>query len=99
MRFVKEGRIAEDKFQRLADDAAIQDGVPVLLSATRFLAEATTLASRSAPVGVIWPNNRDIDELQPHLGKLAVIALVFPSFRDGRAYSQARLVRERLGYR
>ena len=29
---------------------------------------------------------------------LAAVALVFPTFRDGRAYSQARLLRERHGY-
>ena len=34
----------------------------------------------------------------PHLGRLAAVALVFPTFRDGRAYSQARLLRERHGY-
>jgi uncharacterized protein (DUF934 family) len=50
-------------------------------------------------VGVIWPNSRDVDDLVPYLERLAVIALVFPSFRDGRAYSQARLLRERFGYR
>ena len=33
------------------------------------------------------------------LGRLALIALNFPKFRDGRAYSQARLLRERYGYR
>ncbi|MFK5037067.1 DUF934 domain-containing protein, partial [Klebsiella pneumoniae] len=29
----------------------------------------------------------------------AAVALVFPNFRDGRAYSQARLLRERYAYR
>ena len=52
-----------------------------------------------ARLGVIWPNNRDIDELVPYLDRLAAVALVFPSFHDGRAYSQARLLRERHGYR
>ena len=52
-----------------------------------------------ASTGVIWPNNRDVDDLVPYLDRLAVVALVFPSFRDGRAYSQARLLRERHGYR
>src|SRR5215203_1713562 len=37
-------------------------------------------------------------DLVPHLGRLAAVALVFPTFRDGRAYSQARLLRERHGY-
>jgi uncharacterized protein (DUF934 family) len=48
---------------------------------------------------VVWPNNRDVDDLVPWLDRLAVIALAFPSFRDGRAYSQARVLRERHGYR
>ena len=47
---------------------------------------------------MIWPNNRDVDDLVPYLDRLAVVALVFPTFRDGRAYSQARLLRERYGF-
>jgi uncharacterized protein (DUF934 family) len=97
MRFVKGGQPAEDRFRRVADDAPIPEGVPVLLTDKRFLAEADKLAGRD--VGVLWPNNRDIEELAPHLGALACIALVFPSFRDGRAYSQARLLRQRYQYR
>lgn len=99
MRFVKDGRAAEDPYRRVADDASLPDGVPVLLTGERFLADAAALASRAAPVGVIWPNNREIEELAPHLAHLAAIALTFPTFRDGRAYSQARLLRERYHYR
>ena len=47
---------------------------------------------------MIWPNGRDVDALVPYLDRLATIALVFPTFRDGRAYSQARLLRERFHY-
>jgi len=54
---------------------------------------------RAGRTGVIWPNNRDVDELKPWLDRLAAVALVFPTFRDGRAYSQARLLRERFSYR
>jgi uncharacterized protein (DUF934 family) len=38
-------------------------------------------------------------ELEPVLGRLALVALVFPTFKDGRAYSQARSLRERFGFR
>ena len=38
-------------------------------------------------------------ELKSHLGRLKLIVLHFPKFTDGRAYSQARLLRGRLGYR
>ena len=47
----------------------------------------------------MWPNNRKVAELAPYLDRLALVALVFPTFRDGRAYSQARLLRERHGFR
>ena len=30
---------------------------------------------------------------------MSLVALVFPKFQDGRAYSQARILRERFGYR
>jgi uncharacterized protein (DUF934 family) len=99
MPLVKSGRIAEDCFMRVLDDAAVPEGMPVLLPAVRFLADARELVLRAAPTGVMWPNDRAVSELAPHFDWLALIALVFPSFRDGRAYSQARLLRERYGFR
>lgn len=99
MPLVKDGKIAGDAFVHLADDAEIPGEGAILVSAARFLADAEALSRRVGKVGVIWPNNRDLDDLVPWLDRLAVVALVFPSFRDGRAYSQARLLRERHGYR
>jgi uncharacterized protein (DUF934 family) len=99
MPLVKDGKITGDGFVRVADDAAIPAEGAVLVSAARFLEQAEALSQRSSPTGVIWPNNRAIDELVPYLGRLAAVALVFPNFRDGRAYSQARLLRERHLYR
>ena len=54
---------------------------------------------RSVPIGVLWPNNRRIYELAPYLDQLALVALVFPNFKDGRAYSQARQLREQYNFR
>jgi len=99
MQLIKGGRIVADDFARVADDAPVPDGVPVIVSAARFLAEADTFVRRDAPTGVIWPNDRRVAELAPYLDRLALVALVFPIFRDGRAFSQARLIRERYGFR
>ncbi len=99
MPLVKKGAITADAYVHVGDDAEIPVDESVLIPAARFLADADVLVKRSSPVGVIWPNNRDLDELVPHLDRLSVVALVFPSFRDGRAYSQARLLRERHGYK
>jgi uncharacterized protein (DUF934 family) len=98
MPLVKRGKILKDEFVHLADDAPLPEKANLLVSATRFLEEPETLLQRSGKHGVIWPNNRDLDDLVPYLGRLAVVALLFPTFRDGRAYSQARLLRERYAF-
>jgi len=51
-----------------------------------------------------WPavslaNTDPVEDLAPHLARLRLIVLEFPKFSDGRAYSQARLLRGRMGYR
>lgn len=51
-----------------------------------------------------WPavslsNTDPVEDLALHVARLRLIVLNFPKFSDGRAYSQARLLRGRLGYR
>ena len=99
MPLVKGGKITADTFAPVADDAALPEDGDILVSATRFLQDPESVLRRAGKTGVTWPNNRDVDDLVPHLERLAVVALVFPTFRDGRAYSQARLLRERFHYR
>ena len=98
MPLVKGGKITSDTLVHVADDAALPDDGAVLISAARLLGDPEIPARRAGKTGVIWPNNRDLDDLVPYLDRLAAVALVFPSFRDGRAYSQARLLRERHSY-
>jgi uncharacterized protein (DUF934 family) len=98
MPLVKNARITTDLFVHVADGAELPGDGDVLVSAQRFLEDPDALLKGAGKVGVIWPNNRAVDDLVPHLDRLAAVALVFPSFRDGRAYSQARLLRERHGY-
>ena len=50
------------------------------------------------PTGVIVPNDADLDALAVDLPRLALVALQFPKWTDGRAYSQAFLLRARLGF-
>jgi uncharacterized protein (DUF934 family) len=99
MPLVKGGKITDDVFVHVADGADLPAEGSVLVSAARFLENPEVQFARAGKVGVIWPNNRDVDDVVPYLDRLAVVALVFPTFRDGRAYSQARLLRERFLYR
>ena len=98
MPLVKDGKITGDLFVHVPDGAELPGDGAILVSAARFLEDPEALLKRAGKVGVIWPNSRNLDDLVPYLDRLATIALVFPSFRDGRAYSQARLLRERHGY-
>jgi uncharacterized protein (DUF934 family) len=98
MPLVKNAKIVDDLFVHVADGAELPGDGAVLISAARFLEDPEALSKRAGKTGVIWPNNRDLDDLVPYLDRLAAVALVFPSFRDGRAYSQARLLRERHGF-
>lgn len=62
------------------------------------LAEALKHAQDNTPFGVVLQPADDVRELVPLLDRASIIALTFPAFSDGRAFSQAYLLRERLGY-
>ena len=47
------------------------------------------------PAGVQLPNDAELDEIEPDLPRLALVALHFPKWTDGRAYTQAHLLRSR----
>jgi uncharacterized protein (DUF934 family) len=98
MPLVENGRIVEDRYVLVDGEGGLPERTPAIVPASRFLADADALIRRDGGLGVLWPNNRPVAELQPWLGHLALIALDFPKFRDGRAYSQARQLRETFGY-
>jgi uncharacterized protein (DUF934 family) len=50
------------------------------------------------PVGVLLPNTADVEDLAADLPRIALVALEFPKWVDGRAYSQAHVLRARLRY-
>ena len=50
------------------------------------------------PLGVLLPNTADVEALAADLPRLALVALEFPKWVDGRAYSQAHVLRARLRY-
>ena len=50
------------------------------------------------PVGVIFPNDADVESLEADLPRLGLVVLQFPKWTDGRAYSQARILRARYRF-
>ncbi len=50
------------------------------------------------PVGVILANDTDIEVLEADVAKLSLVVLQFPKWTDGRAYTQARILRARYRF-
>jgi uncharacterized protein (DUF934 family) len=50
------------------------------------------------PVGVLLANDVEVTEIVADLPRLSLIALSFPKWVDGRAYSQAKVLRSRYRY-
>ena len=71
---------------------------PAIVPLERFIAERDALVGRNAPLGVALSPGEPLDDLIPHLDRVALVVLPFPKFVDGRSSSNARLLRERHGY-
>lgn len=96
-RIIKDRQLVDDPWQRIGDDEALPSG-PVIVSWARWQQDREMLLARQDDLGVLLGNDIDLDEVAVDLPHFRVVALEFPSFRDGRAYSQARLLRERYGF-
>lgn len=92
------GQPVADLYLPLADDAPLPAQGPVIVSLARWQAEAAALADHGGGVAVALPNTVDVLALDPALLARPMLALDFPAFGDGRAYSQAERLRSRCGY-
>jgi phosphoadenosine phosphosulfate reductase len=86
-----------DAWRMIGDDVAFPIAGYAIISLARWRAEQPTLAALGAPIGIVVQPSETLDVVSDDTGRLAVIALAFPKFSDGRAYSTARRLRE-AGY-
>jgi len=84
---------------RVADDATLPEGAKVIVSLERWQAERATLRQRNSAVGISLKSDQSPLLIKDDLDHLSLVALEFPKFTDGRAFSYARVLRDRLGYR
>lgn len=95
----RDGRFRRDGWVRHTPDAVIISGdYPLLVTLGDLLADPDRFLAHEGPLGVEVPSGEPVRALEPYLWKLSLVALVFPAFSDGRSYSAARLLRERLHY-
>lgn len=99
MPLINDARFVADGWQHLADDEAVPDAGDVTITFARWTKERDALATLPGRrIGLRIPNDVAPSALDD-IGAVALIVLHFPKFTDGRAYSQARRLRQRLGYR
>jgi uncharacterized protein (DUF934 family) len=87
----------EDPYTTVADEEPLPRG-EVIVSLQRFQTEGQRLLAEGRKVGVRIEPNEAVEELADQLPRISVVALVFPKFLTGQAYSSARILRERYGY-
>lgn len=99
MRLLKNGEFFTDSWARLDDEEVVPQGADIIVSAQRLKANFGTLMLHKGRLAVVLPNNSGVEEIADYLEALDAVVLEFPSFTDGRAYSQARRLRGPLGFR
>jgi uncharacterized protein (DUF934 family) len=87
-----------DAFITVADDAPLPEEGGAIVSLSRFRKDRDMLLARNAPIGVRLKAEESPEQLGEDAGRFSVVALEFPKFRDGRAFSWARLLRTRLHF-
>jgi uncharacterized protein (DUF934 family) len=98
MALLESGRIVSDPWQKVADDAALPSG-PCILSLSRLQQDEAVRTAPHLRLGVALPVDQPAEVLAPYLDRLSLVAVNFPTFRDGRGFTQARSLRERLAFR
>jgi uncharacterized protein (DUF934 family) len=98
---LRDGEIVADEWT-VVEDGRTELGAAggkVIVTLARWRAEREALLSGHEAVGVLVPNTADIEAVYPEIADRPLIALQFPAFADGRALSQAVVLRKRLGFR
>lgn len=91
--------VTDDSYVLVADNAEPPASGDLIVGLKRFLADEAALRARGGKVGVRIDPEDEVSEAQRALAKADLVALSFPKFGDGRAYSKARLFRERFAYK
>lgn len=101
MRVIKNGRVEEDGWQRIAGTDS-QRPLPegdLIVPLDYWRRNRELLAQHDGRIGVCLTGEDSLDDCSGSLDQFELIALEFPKFTDGRSYSHARLLRDRYGYR
>ena len=99
-RIIRDGAVVPDDWTLVTGDESLLPEGRVIVPLRTWLARRSFFLSRAGmPVGVWIDGHDDPATLAPDLAHLALLAIRFPKFADGRGYSTAALLRSRYGFR
>ena len=90
------GFVENDPWVIETDEVKASGQQKPLLGLDELIAKADE--SNDVGLGVLIKPADDVRRLEPYLYRLEIVAVAFPAFNDGRAFSHASLLRQRLGY-
>ncbi len=89
----------EDPWLFVQDEEPLPEAGAVIVTLARWQANRDQLAARPTPLGLRLKSDQPPSLIAADVERFDVIALEFPKFTNGRAFSSARLLRERYGFR
>lgn len=99
MPLLKDGLPTEDAWRLAESEEDLDRDGPIFVTPELWRSARARLAGRNAPLGLRLRSDQSPEELAEDLPHFKAVALEFPKFTDGRPYSYARILRERLGFR
>jgi uncharacterized protein (DUF934 family) len=100
MALIKERDIVtDDPWRFVADGDPIPAGDPAVITLDRWKEEGETLRGRNKPLGIKLSTSEPPAEIAGDLDRFDLIALEFSTISDGRAFSYARLLRDRYRFK
>ncbi|MGC3981884.1 MAG: DUF934 domain-containing protein [Steroidobacteraceae bacterium] len=94
-KLIKQRKVVDDTWRYATEDA---NASAIIVSLEQFNAERDALLSSGKQIGVKLGPADKIEVLADVAPKLALVALEFTAFGEGRGYSQAHILRRRLGF-
>ena len=105
MALIKDGRIVTDSWRYLPDSESEPKGhaelalpFDLIVTLDQWRKHRETLLQRNRRLGILLRSDEPPSEISGDLEHFELVALDFPKFTDGRAYSYARLLRERFDF-
>jgi uncharacterized protein (DUF934 family) len=98
MALLKQGTVVDDSYTDVSRAEALPESGPLLVSLQQWDEHRESLLNRNEPLGIVLRSDEKPTAIAEDIEHFDMIALDFPAFADGRAYSSARLLRDRYNY-